>query len=367
MKKCKPFIFYLLAILLGLGGIELACWSVQQLYPEPGPPAGIEGNSCYQFDPFLAYRFVPGSTYESLAIGPDGFVSNQVPALAVPRTAPPGTFRIIMLGGSTVAGSRAGANAQTIPAQLEELLNAGAPAGRRYEVINAGVGGYTAYQATAYYLSSLYRYHPALLIFYDGFNDAAYALDWGGYADAGTQACAPQNYQRYALQLQQRLPALTDDRPRVLNADRLCATTRLMARLKHRLFPAPPPTPVRPAPEAAAELYLEQVRQRLAYCRGNRLPVLNVLQPILIHKPNLSAEEQTITYARLLSREALERYYRVARDGFARLPAGDGNDATTLWRDDGAWHYRDICHTGGDGNRLIAAYLAGLVRSLPAP
>ncbi len=353
-QRTKRLFFSIVAVIMALSVIELGARAVSTLWPPATTVSGIEGDSCYQFDPFLAYRFIPDSLYEGkLRIGPDGFISNRSDtASAISVGKPANVFRIIMLGGSTVAGSRASCNEATIPAQLELLLNSDTRATEKCEVINAGVGGYTAYQEFAYYTSSLYRYQPDLVIFYDGFNDAAYALDWGGYADAWSATHAPQNFQRYALQLQRGVPPLTDGTPRLLNVANLCATTRLLDRLLNRNRSAV--EPLRPSPDEAAALYLAQVQQRLAYSRGQNLPLLSVLQPVLIHKPVLTAEEQAIPRAMLLSHEALAAYYVAVQRS---APRDSIVDLTTVFANEGQTRFLDVCHLNDAGNRAMAEQL----------
>ena len=60
----------------------------------------------------------------------------------------PGVFRIIILGSSTTYGAAVNDN-ETFPLYTEEILNEHAPAGRRYEVWNAGVSAYTPIQMAA--------------------------------------------------------------------------------------------------------------------------------------------------------------------------------------------------------------------------
>jgi lysophospholipase L1-like esterase len=79
---------------------------------------------------------------------------------------PPDLYRILALGDSWTYGYRA-AEADTYPRQLESLLNQravsrGAPA--RYEIINAGVVGYTTGQEAAYLQAEGYRFNPDLIL-----------------------------------------------------------------------------------------------------------------------------------------------------------------------------------------------------------
>ncbi len=81
---------------------------------------------------------------------------------------PAGVYRVLVLGDSFVQGMQVPA-AQTFPKVLEEILNR-AGAGRRYEVINAGVAGYATDNELLFYREEAYRYEAdlVLLAFYHG-------------------------------------------------------------------------------------------------------------------------------------------------------------------------------------------------------
>ncbi|HAA75739.1 TPA: hypothetical protein DCE37_11540 [Candidatus Latescibacteria bacterium] len=80
----------------------------------------------------------------SLQVDAFGFIKNDSSEDRDLLTKGPNTFRIFMLGGSTIAGIGAGTNENTISTHLERALNAASDGGPRvfFEVINAGVGGY---------------------------------------------------------------------------------------------------------------------------------------------------------------------------------------------------------------------------------
>jgi lysophospholipase L1-like esterase len=77
---------------------------------------------------------------------------------------PEETFRILCLGDSSTFFG-------TYHALLEERLNESAPPGKSFEVINAGVTGYTSYQGLTLYRHKGARYNPDIVTFYFGTND----------------------------------------------------------------------------------------------------------------------------------------------------------------------------------------------------
>jgi lysophospholipase L1-like esterase len=92
---------------------------------------------------------------------------NDEVSIAKPR----GTWRVLALGDSCTFGSGAG-QADTWPAQLERLL-AGARPDLRIEVLNAGVPGWSSYQAVRYLERSGLDLAPDAVILAGGVNDAA--------------------------------------------------------------------------------------------------------------------------------------------------------------------------------------------------
>jgi len=81
-------------------------------------------------------------------------------------------FRILCLGDSSTFGWSVRLE-ETYHALLEEKLNKEyGRSGARFEVINAGVTGYTSYQGLRLYKQKGYRYKPDIVIFYLGINDS---------------------------------------------------------------------------------------------------------------------------------------------------------------------------------------------------
>lgn len=93
---------------------------------------------------------------------------------------PEGVFRILLLGDSYVEGLRVPLE-QTFGKTLEAALNASAPAGLRYEVINAGVSGWGTDQQLLWLRDEGANYRPdlVLLSFFPGndFQNISEALE----------------------------------------------------------------------------------------------------------------------------------------------------------------------------------------------
>ena len=118
-------------------------------------------------DPELFWKPVARSPYN-----PQRF---KGPLMAVPK--PREVFRILCYGDSNTDGPDQG----SWPEVLQEVLNQHwTLAGRRYEVVNAGVVGYSSHQGLLRFQQEGKTYQPDLVIVSFGWNDVASAV---GHAD----------------------------------------------------------------------------------------------------------------------------------------------------------------------------------------
>lgn len=111
-------------------------------------------------DMFAISEFRPGETvlYPWVFTNAQGFRSSGETRYDYARPKPPGVFRIIMVGGSTMAGDFSESHRDTLPARFAKLIERlaaqnGLGPDRRVEVINAGVGGYDSSQEYLYLLT----------------------------------------------------------------------------------------------------------------------------------------------------------------------------------------------------------------------
>lgn len=114
-------------------------------------------------DPLLLWRSIPRYPYSSQRF--------KGPEIEVPK--PAGTFRLIGYGDSNTDGPSLG---NAWPAQLQAVLDEQHTSGRRYEVVNAGVGGYSSYQGLMRFREEVDVYQPDLIFISFGWNDAAGAI-----------------------------------------------------------------------------------------------------------------------------------------------------------------------------------------------
>jgi lysophospholipase L1-like esterase len=88
---------------------------------------------------------------------------------------PPGVFRIVTSGGSSVYGQSESCDAAVWSQRLEDHLNE-AGLGYRIEVINGGCSGYSIVENLINFATRLVDLHPDLLLHYEAINDMRCAL-----------------------------------------------------------------------------------------------------------------------------------------------------------------------------------------------
>ena len=107
---------------------------------------------------------------------------------------PPNTYRIFMVGGSTMIGSGGSSDDTTIPGILQKMFDSDNSNLKKIEVINAGSSG--ANHITEYNLinQKLVTFSPDLVIVYDGWNSLrmdypveGMAMYWQGMCELGKE------------------------------------------------------------------------------------------------------------------------------------------------------------------------------------
>jgi len=83
---------------------------------------------------------------------------------------PPNTYRIFMVGGSTMLGSGESSDETTIPGILQKIFDSNSSV-QKIEVINAGMSGGTTNTEAILIFEKLILFSPDLVIAYDGWND----------------------------------------------------------------------------------------------------------------------------------------------------------------------------------------------------
>jgi lysophospholipase L1-like esterase len=178
-KRAVPIVAVALATAVPLGVLELTArvlthfkiiqfWRPLQIVWTGGTEdyrlAHLTLDDYQEPDPLLLWKPVPRGPYNAQRF--------KGPLMAAPK--PAGVFRIMCYGDSNTDGPDRGG----WPDRLHQVLQERAGESRvRYEVINAGVAGYSSHQGLLRFRQEVDRYRPDLVIVSFGWNDAA---DVGG-------------------------------------------------------------------------------------------------------------------------------------------------------------------------------------------
>jgi lysophospholipase L1-like esterase len=122
-------------------------------------------SNCQRRDALLGYAF--RANCEAVLEGTP-FSTNSL-GLRSPEVRADGSVRVLALGDSCTWGWAVGQD-QSYPAELQRRLDERDPAAR-FQVINAGVPGYTSYQGLEYLRNRGLALDPAIVIIAYGFND----------------------------------------------------------------------------------------------------------------------------------------------------------------------------------------------------
>jgi len=110
-------------------------------------------------------EIIPDQSTDSITINSLGFRGVEFSSIK-----PPDTYRIFMVGGSTMFGTGATSDAATIPGHLQEIFD---EKDFRFniEVINSGIQGADSSTELKLIEQKLIKLSPDLVIIYDGWND----------------------------------------------------------------------------------------------------------------------------------------------------------------------------------------------------
>ncbi len=146
----------------------------RDLYEMTGRKPTLIGNEWAVNDAFAAYKGRPNYGYVeqelTKTINRFGFVST--PDLPVRK--PDETVRIVFLGGSSTAGTGINlSDDETWPWRVIATLRAGFP-GKKFDFINAALGGYTTFESYGRLWSRLRFFEPDVIVVNHGWNELSY-------------------------------------------------------------------------------------------------------------------------------------------------------------------------------------------------
>lgn len=282
------------------------------------------------------YRLRSGTT--AITVNAFGFRGEEVPA----RKAE-GTYRIVIVGGSSVFGYLV-RDEQTSSVRLEQLLR-GRGGEQRIEVINAGVPGYNTMHTLVRFLYRLRPLEPDLLVYYQGFNDLGYAMR----IEDGARR--PQIYGGMGT---------PPWRQRVLGRSMLYG----LLRYRSGLFVAQPADGNGHAPHVPAEgldHYEQNLRLLVEAARLSRTPMVICSQASLAH-PEIGPREREMLGAGHfgLSADGLLQAMQSLRDIQRNVAADTAVPFVDLYEQISPTmeNFGDALHLTADGERRLAEALA---------
>ncbi len=166
---CGIFVFFVLVeVILRLAGFY---FSTTPRYMEFNFPNKRELHEIFEPDPMTLWRLRPGM---SLGPGIEPLNSQGLRGPELDTQNPNGKIRIVALGDSVTFGAQV-----SYPAELAKCLGDG------YEVINAGVPGYSSLQGLRFYDSKIKELKPGIVVAMFGWNDHWLAMGFTDSEQAG--------------------------------------------------------------------------------------------------------------------------------------------------------------------------------------
>jgi len=298
---------------------------------------------------------------------------------------PAGTFRAIILGGSTVEGNGVDSPLDSLPAKLRARLarafdGSAHPGFQHFELINAGVSNYASDQEYLHLLADLLRYQPDLVLVYDGWNDSEVlppALGGEpatGYYRPGSQRDNADRVNRDFSTLGSLADFASLASRRLLEAtDGFASFYGLHKGMSFAVKTVKGSTAA-PAPSApfdfaasnrAAELYVKN-RDRMLFLAGQEgFRFASILQPVMAidQKPYAPTERQILDHITPTQRKQREAFYNAVRSrlvDFAKDRSAAGkvcfqDVSTTSFADHPEQLYADSGHLTAAGNDIVAA------------
>ena len=262
---------------------------------------------------------------------------------------PQDTERVICIGGSSVYGFPYRAGRYAFPALAEQILNLGAPGAdqpaRRWEVVNAGIKGFSSFLSMEALERLLLDYRPDVVVVCARFNDSIRWPRWFAELPALTDAQAWRSVEALSRAALLRRTVGWLDR---------VGSFRLLRALLHSLGSAASSSatsyaglPVRGTPEEF-EQHLTRIAS-LGQQRGYQTVFMVEADAAGGSLGQVRRRNRYVDRMVVLS----ERSGAALVDGFAALEPHRGD-----------WLFHDYIHPTGEGHRILGDALAQTLRAL---
>ncbi|MBV9357091.1 MAG: SGNH/GDSL hydrolase family protein [Chloroflexi bacterium] len=337
-------------------------WVASHLSVPPNP------DPRFVADRALGYKNRPNYSYSSaLRSGAVMHYTNNSLGLRGPEITlarPPGTYRVAIVGASTVYGAL-NDDSDTISVQLEAML--ASDLGSNVEVVNAGVPSYEALREAVFTKSDVLALQPDVIVDLDGLNDVFF----GTLDEWPVQIASDQ----IGILSDGRFPEVVGmiDRsmfPHGLLEHQLTNVARETRAYAYRALRQPSLAAPRVVDDRAVALHAASLALLVDYGRGQQASVVAALQPLLAtgHK-TLTADEQASVLRQGYwqgdwQQVAPEMYRRMLATTKPAVEAEGGTfvDLTGVFDQEvGTTYADDAVHYSPLGNTRLAAALLPLV------
>lgn len=263
------------------------------------------------------------------------------------------TYRIFILGGSTIFGQLSTSDQSTIPGYLQQKFN-NIETDYKIEVINAGVGGATSFHESRLIKEKLIDYKPDLFIAYDGWNDLNYPVT------ASNNGTIPMFYQ-----LHRQISELDDfyKTPRFIDSVILF----LDARVKEKVFSisdVPEGEQITEVPKKI-ELWKSRWSEICKIGKENGFDTIITLQPVL-GSGNKTLTSWENSQLKKVEYGSVAPSYPDLREALSELDTEctRTKDFSYVYDDVKESIFYDIGHMGDSGNMIVSNHLFELSKSV---
>lgn len=326
------------------------------------------------FAPYTIYKNLPNQKTENFTINSKGLRGREI------SLTPEGLDRIIVVGGSAAFGHGV-PDDQTIASFLGRV-------DPQYEVINAGVIGFSSGQELAYVVEELVDYQPQVIIAYNGWNDLFSAWYYPREpGEFGYNSSIFFQFEQFLIENYRSQVFVTRAVRRLLKA--IFGKSELLSFLKEELARRKQESglllslpftrknysqrEVREYLEQAVERYVMNLKKMDDFCRQRRVRFLVVLQPELGLKSK--KDEREVRFLAGWDKK-IEKYsssfssaYRLFIRKSKRELQQKGIEFLDItdfpeFSENEKQIFIDAVHTNALGNEMIARLIRGKLNSL---
>ncbi|MBT5551190.1 MAG: SGNH/GDSL hydrolase family protein [Nitrospina sp.] len=319
-----------------------------------------------------------------------GFAASDSLSFEVPQKKPPGVFRIFIFGGSTVEGIGAKTPFGNLPAQFSQLLKKTVrplEGFTSFEVVNAGVAGYSSNNEYLYFISEIIHYDPDLVIFYDGANDQIHwqhqlalnpnllfpkrlnkHLEWAdrlndSYTFPGALGLVFQNIKKVFYEYSHQSATLWIIKR---SFQKIFSVSELITIEEMVDIAGPLNSEAFPYPSKGIEFYEGNIRDSIIFALSHNVKVAEFLQPLVgVDEKQYHKEAQERVDTKTKEMELLRKFYKSAREMLKGLSASYKDqpnvciaDLSTSLENEKERLYNDNrAHLNKRGNEIMARHI----------